>query len=756
IAADNMGNSKEVTVNLNVDNSEPVIFVNSPVNNTVLSGPSAVSVRVTVQDASSIDTVLLLYYTGSDWISMEMTPSGSYFEATTPVFPIDTQMLFHIFANDTLGNSDWSQTYTCNIVDLTEPLVDIETTPSFWVVSNTVQIDVSVIDDSPISIVIIYIDGTPMAWLSSAPYSWSWDTSFYTDGSHTVRAWANDTWDNSNYSEVSFETDNSNPVIIINSPTNNTIFDAPARVSIESSVGDFHDLSHVLVFYTTGSIWVSEPMVLSGSIYIWNSSVLSSGTTLRFYVFANDTLGNGDASSIYECQVNDLSGPIINTPTRLPIAPTSFDSVIVSAIITDHSSVGTAILSYLVDSGFWTNITMNLNSVYWASIPAMATGSVVSYRIYSSDTLDQWASTPVYEYTVVPFDMLPPTIHDSSWTPLVPDESQSIDVFVNATDPSGVINAILSYHDGVIWHNITMIFSSGIYTAQIPPQVYGTDVNLRVYTSDGQGNWGITPIGSFTVVSDDLDGPVLDQLSWSPLTPTEEDTVEVYAELSDVNGIYSAILCYGYGTMFSNVTMTFNLSGYVAVIGTKPIGYQMNLRIFSCDNRGNWAVSDWSIYTVQASDVIAPVITDIEWLPLVPYANETIYVNATVSDENHIDLVLLCYYDGVHWRNLTMTLMSSNPNRFVCHIPAIGSARTIQIWILAQDAKGNWGFTDHMDIDVQPEPVPTTTPETTTPTFPTTIPTGNEPPESLMVLVFGGAGWAVVVILLVYLIRKKK
>jgi hypothetical protein len=177
IAVDNRGNSQTLVVALYVDNSEPVIFVNSPTNNTILSGPSAISVRVTVQDASSIDTVLLSYNIGSFWISIEMIPSGSYFEATTPVFPIGTEVQFRIFANDTFGNSEWSLTYTCDIVDLTPPSVDIDITPSAAVLAGTAQIDVSVSDSSTISMVIIYVDGSPMAWLSSAPYTWLWDTS---------------------------------------------------------------------------------------------------------------------------------------------------------------------------------------------------------------------------------------------------------------------------------------------------------------------------------------------------------------------------------------------------------------------------------------------------------------------------------------------------------------------------------------------------------------------------------------------------
>jgi hypothetical protein len=187
--------------------------------------------------------------------------------------------------------------------------------------------------------------------------------------------------------------------------------------------------------------------------------------------------------------------------------------------------------------------------------------------------------------------------------------------------------------------------------------------------------------------------------------------------------------------MFVNVTMTFNGTGYVAIVGARSIDTPVNLRVYSCDTRDNWAVSPWDMYVVQASDVTPPIIADVEWLPLEPFTNESIRVNATITDANPIDLVLLEYFDGVHWRNLTMMHMSSDSNLFVVQIPMIGTAGTIQIWILAQDSKGNWGYTDYMDIVIQEIP-PTTTPTTTGPTTPTpTVPV--TPPDPLVIGVMG-------------------
>jgi hypothetical protein len=397
---------------------------------------------------------------------------------------------------------------------------------------------------------------------------------------------------------------------------------------------------------------------------------------------------------------------------------------------------------------------MTLNSVYWTTIPAMPTGSVVDYRIYANDTVDHWSTTPIYQYTVVPFDVLPPDIVSFSWTPIEPDDSETVTLSVNATDPSGVTIMILTYHDGSSWHNITMTLLGGQYSADIPPQNYGATVTLKVYACDGQDNWGVTPLGSYTVASSDLDGPDVLLLTWTPSEPTEEDDVEVYAELSDANEIRHVILCFGHGAIFANVSMTFNGSGYVATLDAHPIGTQLNLRVYSCDTRDNWVVGEWTMYIVRASDITPPAIGDVVWTPTEPFTNESIHVNATVSDENTINLVLLSYFDGSTWRNLTMMWVSNNPNLYVVQIPVIGKSGTIQIWILAQDSKGNWGYTEYMNIEIQQAPSPTTPPPSTTP--PPTTPIPDPITMSLMgAVVIGLPAGLVLGIVLPRLVRRR-
>jgi hypothetical protein len=68
--------------------------------------------------------------------------------------------------------------------------------------------------------------------------------------------------------------------------------------------------------------------------------------------------------------------------------------------VTDPSGVDSVILEYF-NGTFWNNVTMIWNGTHFvATIPALSTGTTVTYRIHSNDTLDNWSTSPDYQYTV--------------------------------------------------------------------------------------------------------------------------------------------------------------------------------------------------------------------------------------------------------------------------------------------------------------------------------------------------------------------
>ncbi len=96
----------------------------------------------------------------------------------------------------------------------------------------------------------------------------------------------------------------------------------------------------------------------------------------------------------------DDVGPWIRYPGLTPHEPNSTESVLVSVDVTDTSDVDTVILSYYPGTT-WFNITMTgTEPDYVGTIPALPGGTVVQYRFYANDTIDNWSVSGIDSYTV--------------------------------------------------------------------------------------------------------------------------------------------------------------------------------------------------------------------------------------------------------------------------------------------------------------------------------------------------------------------
>ncbi|MHA2602547.1 MAG: Ig-like domain-containing protein, partial [Candidatus Thorarchaeota archaeon SMTZ1-83] len=207
LASDEFGNTKYVASDIAVDNAPPVIVVNSPLNETSLEGPCTIAVQATALDTAGIDTIVLSYSTGSTWTNVTMVPNGIRYEASTEELQPGISVNVRIYANDTLGNSKWSAIWRYHVIDTTPPSLSVLLTPDNAIVRGMILIGATAADISGISMVIVYVDGSQKALLDSEPYEYVWDTSTVSDGLHTVSVWTNDTWNNTNFDQVSIETD---------------------------------------------------------------------------------------------------------------------------------------------------------------------------------------------------------------------------------------------------------------------------------------------------------------------------------------------------------------------------------------------------------------------------------------------------------------------------------------------------------------------------------------------------------------------
>jgi len=167
-------------------------------------------------------------------------------------------------------------------------------------------------------------------------------------------------------------------------------------------VSDWSLVSKVQLMCLNGSSWITVNMTYDKSTHLYYATVPSQleGTIVHYKIYAEDIYGNCFLS---EERYLDLEGPIITDISHSPQKPTSGDTVKITANITDPSGVNSVILSYSTNQSTWYNVSMSYNAtsgLYEAMIPTMPAGTTVYYKIYASDTYENWAESATYSYTV--------------------------------------------------------------------------------------------------------------------------------------------------------------------------------------------------------------------------------------------------------------------------------------------------------------------------------------------------------------------
>ncbi|MBN2230711.1 MAG: VCBS repeat-containing protein [Candidatus Thorarchaeota archaeon] len=384
--------------------------------------------------------------------------------------------------------------------------------------------------------------------------------------------------------------------------------------------------------------------------------------------------------------VEDTSGPTIDL-SQIPSSPTSDDPVTISAELWDQTGVSKVILSYSVDDGPWINVTMTLaTTTYTADIPSQAEDASVQYKVYANDTLDNWRISGIQSYIVSSgVETNPPELTSFKY-PSSPGPDDYVDIYVGATDESGILQVILSYRvDSGIWTNLSMWIDTVYWEQQIPPQDVGSFVEYKAYAEDTVGNWGVSTVCSYTV--SDKDAPVISDVDHSPSSPSENDEVTITAKITDSSGISWAKICYSTGSGWIDVSMSYSVGKYQGKIPTQSIGTTVEYKVVAEDNEGNQAVSSIKSYNIEDSS--APSIS-VEHTPSSPSEDDAVIVCATITDSSGISEVTLSYStdSGSTWTDVSMT---EEGDTWSASIPKQAAGIKVRYKVTAEDESGNIG-----------------------------------------------------------------
>ncbi|MFH1957900.1 MAG: Ig-like domain-containing protein [bacterium] len=180
------------------------------------------------------------------------------------------------------------------------PSVSITNPADGATVSGTVSVTVSASDDNGISRVQFYIDGVIKSTDTSSPYSYSWDTTAESEGSHTVKVTAYDTANQTASVQHTVTVDNDpEPSVSITSPADGAT--VSGTVSVTASASDDNGISKV-EFYIDDTLKATDTS--SPYSYSWDTTAESESSHIA-KVTAYDT-ANQTASSQYTVTVDNI------------------------------------------------------------------------------------------------------------------------------------------------------------------------------------------------------------------------------------------------------------------------------------------------------------------------------------------------------------------------------------------------------------------------------------------------------------------
>jgi len=185
--------------------------------------------------------------------------------------------------------------------DTTPPTEAITSPANGATVSGSITVGVSASDNVGVSRVELYIDGVLFATDTTVSYSFAWDTTQSSDGTHTLQAVAYDAASNSEASNIvsiivnNSVTDATPPSVTIGFPTNGSTVSKMAKIKVKAS--DNVQMQQVEV-YIDGSMIGSAICSASSCSpsFNWNTNGVSRGMHI-LSADAYDATGNRGVSS---------------------------------------------------------------------------------------------------------------------------------------------------------------------------------------------------------------------------------------------------------------------------------------------------------------------------------------------------------------------------------------------------------------------------------------------------------------------------
>jgi hypothetical protein len=347
------------------------------------------------------------------------------------------------------------------------------------------------------------------------------------------------------------------------------------------------------LYESSGRVLSSEGSIIRNcTIGVMVNTLEAYSTTIANNSLVNVQVGSGGAAALEYCNIyNSLVG------IRLASGAVKYCNIY------NHSE-------YNVENMAGDDINATYN--WWGTVnEALIEDGIYDY--YDNYTIGKVLYKP-YLTAPIEIDTTPPDIGTISRTPVTPNYDEQVSVTATITDNVEVDQALLSFTQDSLWHNVSMNRLGSVFNATIPPQPYGTSVQYKIYANDTNGNWAESAISSYEV--GDFTAPEI-LISQTPDYPLPGQKVIVYANVIEpvgASGVKTVLFHYRTNNgPWWNTTMTFNggLGLYEAMI----FGYEkhdlVEYFVLATDNAGNAATAAMRHYEVLRCDVNHNGVVDV-------------------------------------------------------------------------------------------------------------------------------------------------
>jgi len=309
-AVDATGNFAEATLTVTVANQDktpPTVVWKAPADGATVSG----AVALEVEASDNVGVAKVEFFAGSTKLG-EATSAPFTFNWNTLGYP-DGPVTLKARAVDAAGNAaEATLTVTVANQDKTPPTVVWKAPADGAVVSEAVTLEVEATDNVGVAKVEFFAGSTKLGEATTAPYTFSWNTTGYPDGPVTLKARAVDAAGNASEATLTVTVANAPTVVWMNPVPHQKV---TGFVNLQAEVRAIRPVSHVDFYFGSDEnslAKISGSPSVSGNVYTlgWDILRVTPGNYI-LQVVVEDSAGSRGVATI---PVEVMSTFVITTP----------------------------------------------------------------------------------------------------------------------------------------------------------------------------------------------------------------------------------------------------------------------------------------------------------------------------------------------------------------------------------------------------------------------------------------------------------